>query len=462
MKLMSWNVRGLNKPRTVGRLRQKLREENPGLFFLTETKVKDSKMAGIRRKCGFFNGIDVSAVGRSGGLSMGWKNCCKVSLRSYSVRHIDVLIEDDSEGNQWRCTGFYGHPEEQHRGESWDLLRSLDDMPDTPWLVLGDFNEIVLSSEKQGGRDRPVRQMEGFSAALSDCGLDDLGFTGQWFTWEKGKFSNTNIRERLDRGVANGAWWELFPDYKVAHLQHSFSDHCPVLVNTSFGSSTHVRTWQFRFEAAWLLEDSCEPEVKKLWLSSSGDFLDRLLQVKQGFDRWFKDLRRKKTSTLTALKKKLEKLNEQIPSDEVLGEIVDTKLSMNLEMDKEELFWEQRARSNWLKHGDRNTSFFHRCASQRRRKSKVKFLESENGEVCSGEAEMLTVATNYFGSLFTSSVTGSCSRILEGVNSCISETMNLSLRREFTSEEIWDVVKSMNPLKAAGEDGLGALFIQRF
>ncbi|GMI73050.1 hypothetical protein HRI_000974300 [Hibiscus trionum] len=462
MKIMSWNVRGLNKPRTVGRLRQKLLEESPGLIFLIETKVKDSKMAEIRRKCGFLNGIDVSAVRRSGGLSLGWKNCCKVTLRSYSVRHVDVLIEDDSDGNKWRCTGFYGHPEEQHRGESWDLLRSLDDMPDIPWLVIGDFNELLLSSEKQGGRDRPVRQMKGFSAVLNECGLDDLGFTGQWFTWEKGKFSNTNVRERLDRGVASGSWWDLFPDFKVYHLQHTFSDHCPILVNTGFGSSAHVRTGQFRFEAAWLLEESCEPEVQKLWSLSSGDYLDRLSQVKKGLDRWFKDLRRKKTSTLAVLKKKLAYLNEQTPSDEVLGEITDTKLSMNFELDKEEIFWEQRARSNWLKHGDRNTSFFHRCASQRRRKNKVKSLENVNGEVCSEDNEMLEVATNYFSSLFTSSTIGDCSRILEGVNVCISESMNLSLRKAFTAAEIWDSVKSMSPLKAAGENGLGALFFQKF
>ncbi|GMI93033.1 hypothetical protein HRI_002972600 [Hibiscus trionum] len=110
MKLLSWNVRGLGKPRTVGRLKQKLREEGPSIIFFMETKVKDSKMAGIRRKCGFSNGIDVSAIGRSGGLSMGWKSSCIVSLRSYSKNHIDVLINDDSDGLQWRCTGFYGAP----------------------------------------------------------------------------------------------------------------------------------------------------------------------------------------------------------------------------------------------------------------------------------------------------------------------------------------------------------------
>ncbi|KAE8711217.1 hypothetical protein F3Y22_tig00110300pilonHSYRG00043 [Hibiscus syriacus] len=42
---------------------------------------------------------------------------------------------------------------------------------------------------------------------------------------------------------------------------------------------------------------------------------------------------------------------EQIPTDDVLDELVDTKLQINLEMDKAELYWEQRARKNWLKIG---------------------------------------------------------------------------------------------------------------
>ncbi|GMI94996.1 hypothetical protein HRI_003168900 [Hibiscus trionum] len=150
MKLLSWNVRGLGKPRTVGRLNQKLREENPSIFFLVETKLSAARMEKVRKKCGFPNGIDVDAVGRRGGLSLGWKSSCVVSLRSYSDRHIDIIIEDDSEGLQWRCTGFYGAPEVHRRQEAWDLLRSLDNCPEIPWLVIGDFNEILLSSEKRG------------------------------------------------------------------------------------------------------------------------------------------------------------------------------------------------------------------------------------------------------------------------------------------------------------------------
>lgn len=51
-------------------------------------------------------------------------------------------------------------------------------------------------------------------------------------------------------------------------------------------------------------------------------------------------------------------LYELPPSDDILEEIIKTKLALNMEMDREELYWEQHARSNWLLYGDQNTKYF--------------------------------------------------------------------------------------------------------
>lgn len=59
-----------------------------------------------------------------------------------------------------------------------------------------------------------------------------------------------------------------------------------------------------------------------------------------------------------ALEDRLSMLYKQDISDEVLAEITEVQIGLNLEADKEELFWEQRARANWIKNGDQNTKFF--------------------------------------------------------------------------------------------------------
>ena len=65
-------------------------------------------------------------------------------------------------------------------------------------LLMGDFNEILYNSEKEGGRPRTQRQLEAFHDVLAECELNDMRFTGDMYTWQRGQ-----IRERLDRAVAN-------------------------------------------------------------------------------------------------------------------------------------------------------------------------------------------------------------------------------------------------------------------
>lgn len=149
----------------------------------------------------------------------------------------DAEVHDNECGNVWRFAGFYGHPDGRRRGDSRNLLRQLhqDQDQDMPWVVMGDFNEIMDSFEKKGGRLRPIGQMRDFRGVLEDCCLNDLGFVGRWFTWERGRFASTNLRERLDRGVASLSWMNTFPGYCLEHLSHSFSDHCPLILDTLGG-----------------------------------------------------------------------------------------------------------------------------------------------------------------------------------------------------------------------------------
>ncbi|MFQ6619952.1 hypothetical protein Gotur_000213 [Gossypium turneri] len=159
-----------------------------------------------------------------------------------------------------------------------------------------------------------------------------------------------NVKDALE-GLMNlrksyGLWDKIkvFLGWSVEILMKS----CSLLKRKDHGSPKKgvilwtIRSWKertimwsvqtFRFEAWWVLKESCEWEIKRLWEGSEGTIPQRLTMLCHGLQVWTAGLE-----------------------------------ELNLEIDKSELFWEQRICANWLKLGDCNKGFFHRFSSHRRR-----------------------------------------------------------------------------------------------
>ena len=187
MTILAWNCRGIGLALAGRILVDEVKAKDPLLVFLTETKTGESKMKGIRNKVKYTQGITVPSDGRSGGLAMMWKEWSDIRLRSCSNSHIDVEIHEGSTPTPWRATSFYGHLDAGKRFISWQLLDFLKNHNTIPWIVFGDFNEIIWTNEKIGWLDRDANQMAEFKDCLNRCELSDLGFIGQKFTWCNGR-----------------------------------------------------------------------------------------------------------------------------------------------------------------------------------------------------------------------------------------------------------------------------------
>ena len=164
--------------------------------------------------------------GRKGGLILFWKKDIKVQRLNLDPMYIDVTVED-SNSLLWRITGMYGEFRWENKYKTWDLMRRLHHAHNLPWLLSGDLNKIQSLHEKEGGNPRPQQYMHAFQNAIDDCEIRDMVFLGDKFTWHRGR-----IRERLDRGLVNEAWANLFPMAALENLQYNHSDHRPLLVNT--------------------------------------------------------------------------------------------------------------------------------------------------------------------------------------------------------------------------------------
>lgn len=163
--------------------------------------MKKNKVEQVCRKLRFAKFFAVDAQGHGGGLALFWKTDEGVHILSSCSNFIDFECTHDSMG-KWRYTGYYGFPERSRRRESWDMIRNLSVASTIPWCIIGDFNDMVSVEEKRGGQRQPRALLDGFVETLIDCGLEDLGFTGDMYTWERARGTDRWVQERLDRGLA--------------------------------------------------------------------------------------------------------------------------------------------------------------------------------------------------------------------------------------------------------------------
>ena len=73
-------------------------------------------------------------------------------------------------------------------------------------------------------------------------------------------------------------------------------------------------------------------------------------------------------------------------------------------LEQKELKWRQRAKENWLRDGDRNTKYFHACASQRHRKNRVERIVDRLGRTCDTTTTVEQAFVDYYQDLFKSSM----------------------------------------------------------
>ncbi|KAE8668910.1 hypothetical protein F3Y22_tig00112281pilonHSYRG00103 [Hibiscus syriacus] len=122
----------------------------------------------------------------------------------------------------------------------------------------------------------------------------------------------------------------FFPHFRLEHLPHSISDHCPLPLSMTAIVQNSDNHWHFHFEAVWLTEETCEEEVGKHWDNATRTLMEKLRAISLGLEVWFQKIRKDKKLTEAILKKKLG------TTDDILEELIHTKLALNLEAHREE------------------------------------------------------------------------------------------------------------------------------
>lgn len=183
---------------------------------------------------------------------------------------------------------------------------------------------------------------------VDECGLLYLGFKGEEFTWERCRGKYNWVEERLDRGLANRAWCELFPSDVVKVLEVSTSDHLPLFLQPN--KQVYVpRMNRFKFENIWLKESECINLVKNAGTSTAGqDIMDKIQVCCLKLEEWCGGKVQEYRERIKKCRYRLRQLRSRRDNHDIRDYNEVRWEYLNL-LERRECYWKQRAKQHWLK-----------------------------------------------------------------------------------------------------------------
>lgn len=217
--ILCWNVRGVVNAAGRRHSRDLVKKNNPSMIILMETHCAFSRAERFWTRMGYEAAAYSEAHGHSGGIWMLMAMGSNYDISVVDCWHQMVTISIKKGTQTWWCFAIYASPTPSVRDLLWDHICSLRVTVTGPWLLLGDYNKILLPSEVRGST---------FSHTKAQT--MDLGSTGLFFTWVRRAHGEPTISKRLDRALADCSWRTHFPEAYVETLFRHHSDHSPLLL----------------------------------------------------------------------------------------------------------------------------------------------------------------------------------------------------------------------------------------
>ncbi|XP_057453009.1 uncharacterized protein LOC130744863 [Lotus japonicus] len=344
---------------------------------------------------------------------------------SVLASHALVITLSISTGNlHLVCSGVHASHIPVNRQFLWNHLRGVSATITTLWVLVGDFNDTLASTERRGGIFSPSRAQT-FLDNLNSYNLLDIGATGMAFISFRNCQGQLPVHKRLDRALASLQWRVDFPKGGVEVLPRLHSDHSPLLLRCG-RKIENTGSRPFRFEAAWAMHPLYGDVVQEAWQKGGPNVLEDLHEVKNDSIEFNKKtlgniFRRKRhvENCMASIQMRLE----TVDSMALLLKLANLKKEYNDILAQEEMLWFQKSKEKWVKYGDRNTAFFH---------AQTVTLGVDTS--CLPTSGLPTIPAHFIP----------------------------DLEREVTKEEVYMALQHMGSFKAPGSDGFHAFFYKSY
>jgi hypothetical protein len=282
-----------------------------------------------------------------------------------------------------------------------DELQSIQPKTPTPWIILGDFNLMRYSSDKNNSNFRQ-NEADIFNDTINLLSLIELPLLDRAFTWSNNRQNPT--LQKIDRAFINLDWANTFPNSSVSSLTRFVSDHVPIVASIS---TSVPRPAFFRFENSWAAHQACRDTVHATWAAPQPkNDVGRQLVLNLKKSRFaLKTWRRKilpyhlaeaNCKYVISFLDLIEEHRHLSKAEFNLRHVVIKTLRRAIRSRVDH--WKTRSKIKFTIDGDENTKYFHICASNRLRNNKIVTIE-QNGAEFSNHSQKTDILTSYYAQL---------------------------------------------------------------
>ena len=247
------------------------------------------------------------------------------------------------------------------------------------------------------------------------------------------------------------------------------SDHFPLLLDLQLNTSTYATS--FKFMRMWTTHEDCEKIVKDCWdMAVVGCHMlvltKKLKALKEKLKSWNKTCFGIVHENVKHAESKLQEIQNQIQAighnDDLLNAEKEAHKLFEDALNREEMFWQEKARLNWHLHGDGYTEFFHRIAKIKTSTKLITTLQ-DGDHVLTEKSQIANHVTSYYKNLFCTNFVLQDSLLAEEViPTLIIDEVNRMLTMLPSHQEIKAAIFALNKDSAPGPDGFGAFFFQHY
>lgn len=470
VKIMAWNVRGLNNIPNQDQVLQFIRDGNFSICCLLETHVYKGKLNKVGNKMyGQWDWISNNASCDGGTrIMLGWDpNSVKIMLLDQHAQALHCYIEPVNGQKGFHCSFVYGHHRMVPRRQLWKTLKMHKKVvKDAPWLLMGDFNATLDPKEHSAGPSNITTSMSEFLECVSDIEVDDIGWSGLRYTWNQAPGRTDGILKKLDRVMGNAEFMANLPS---AHVQfHPFlkSDHTPMVLTLS--EIEKAKPKPFKFPNYITSKEEFLPAVTESWMGNvQGYAMFGLVTKLKRLKKVIRKLNYNQGNLFCKVRKlqtELERIQSEVVADPTNKELRFEEMAyvkaFNEAVQDEELFLKQKAKVHWLREGDQNTKYFHKSVKERINKGRIESIEDMDGNRFYGEQVSEQFVAHFKNVLGNSKEVDPINEPDQLFTRKINPASAEYMVRPITDDEIRAALFDIDDEKAPGPDGYSSKFFK--